>query len=33
MLLWPLDHCSQTKIQLKHINQHHHMVVIINKIT
>jgi hypothetical protein len=33
MLLWPSDYCTQTKIQLKHINQQHHMVVIIIKIT
>jgi hypothetical protein len=29
MLLWPSDHCTQTKIQLKHIKHHHHIVVII----
>jgi hypothetical protein len=29
MLLWPSDHCTQIKIQLKHIKHHHHTVVII----
>jgi hypothetical protein len=29
MLLWPSDHCTQIKIQLKHIKHHHHIVVII----
>jgi hypothetical protein len=29
MLLWPSDHYTQTKIQLKHIKHHYHIVVII----
>jgi hypothetical protein len=33
MAIIPLDHCTQIKIQLKHSNQHHHMVLIIIKIT